>query len=567
MFNGLLHDVRLLLIPRTLPLFRGRWSRGGRGGSGRLIALGVVGTLFWCGLFGISWRVLCYFKGIEDIGDLLAFKLLSMIIVVSFALLLFSGILTSLARLFLSRDLLLVHSLPVADHRIFIARWIDTTADSSWMVIVFTMPVFLAYGLAFGAGTIYYAGTLLALFWLAVIASTLSTVAVMIGVMIVPATRMRGIVILLGVLLFVALYLAIRLMRPEQLVDPEVFDSVLAYVSSLQAPSAPFLPSTWASDSIQAALSGRVADSLFHLAISASFAVFIFCLAVITADAIYFKGFSRAQAAATAAIRRHGFSERMFRFLPGPVRAFTVKEIKTFLRDQTQWTQLFLVAALLVIYIYNFDALPLEKSPIQTVYLQNLFAFLNMGLALFVLTAVAARFAYPAVSLEKEAFWLVKSSPLSIRNFLLIKFFIYYLPLLALTETLIVGTNLLLKVTPFMMALSTVTVFFLVPGIVAMAIGLGAAYPDFKAENPAQTASSFGGLVFMLTCAVYITVVILLQAGPVYRIFMADLHGKPLSPGAWLWIAAAFAAAFILSVLAVILPLQFGEKRLRQIHF
>jgi ABC-2 type transport system permease protein len=157
-------------------------------------------------------------------------------------LLLFSGILTSLARLFLSRDLLLVHSLPVADHRIFIARWIDTTADSSWMVIVFTMPVFLAYGIVFGAGTTYYSCTLLSILLLSVIASALSALVVMIGVMIVPATRMRSVVMLMGVLLFVVLYLAIRLMRPEQLVDPEVFDSVLVYLSSLQAPAAPFLP-------------------------------------------------------------------------------------------------------------------------------------------------------------------------------------------------------------------------------------------------------------------------------------------------------------------------------------
>jgi ABC-2 type transport system permease protein len=258
-------------------------------------------------------------------------------------------------------------------------------------------------------------------------------------------------------------------------------------------------------------------------------------------------------------------SERLFRFLPGPVRAFTVKEIKTFLRDQAQWTQLFLIAALLVIYIYNFDALPLEKSPIQTVYLQNLFSFLNMGLALFVLTAVAARFAYPAVSLEREAFWLVKTSPLSLRAFLLIKFFIYYLPLLVLAEILIVGTNLLLKVTPFMMTLSTVTVFFLVPGIVAIGIGLGAAYPDFKAENPTQTVTSFGGLVFMITCAAYIGLVILLQAGPVYRIFMADLHGRPLSAAVWLWTAAAFSAALVLSILAVVLPLRFGLRRLSRV--
>jgi len=564
--SGFIDEIGLLLRPRLWPVLHRGLSRSTRGGAGRLLVLGSVGTAFWWGLFWISWRVLRYFQGIEDIGDLLAYKLLSMILIVSFALLLFSSILTSLSTLYLSRDLLLVHSMPVASHRIFAARWLDSTADSSWMVIVFTMPVFLAYGIVFGAGAAYYANTLLALAVLAAVASALSAMLVMVGVMLVPATRMRSVVILLGVLLFVMLYLAIRLVRPEQLVNPEVFDSVLVYISSLQAPAAPFLPSTWAYDCILAALKGSVQTSLFHLALAASFAAAMACLLILTADAVYFKGFSKTQTAAVRVIRSSGLSERLFGFLPGPVRAFTLKEIKAFLRDQAQWTQLFLIAALLVIYIYNFDALPLEKSPIQTVYLQNLFSFLNMGLALFVLTAVTARFAYPAVSLEREAFWLVKTSPLSLRAFLLIKFFIYYLPLLVLTEILIVGTNLLLKVTPFMMTLSTVTVFFLVPGIVAIGIGLGAAYPDFKAENPTQTVTSFGGLVFMITCAGYIGLVILLQAGPVYRIFMADLHGRPLSASVWLWITAAFSAAFVLSILAVILPLRFGEKRLAQVY-
>ncbi len=140
------------------------------------------------------------------------------------------------------------------------------------------------------------------------------------------------------------------------------------------------------------------------------------------------------------------------------------------------------------------------------------------------------------------------------------------MPLLVLTEILIVGTNLLLDVTAFMMALSTVTVFFLVPGIVALGIGLGAAYPDFKAENPTQTVTSFGGLVFMIACAAYIGLVLLLQAGPVYRIFMAGLHGRPLSIAVWLWTAAAFGLAFALSILAVVLPLRFGERRLSRLH-
>ncbi len=187
--------------------------------------------------------------------------------------------------------------------------------------------------------------------------------------------------------------------------------------------------------------------------------------------------------------------------LSGPAWAFAVKEFRTFFRDQTQWPQLFLIAALIVIYLYNFSVLPLGQSKIRTIYLQNIFSFLNMGLAAFVLTAVAARFVYPAVSFEGDAFWIVRAAPISLKTFLWVKFVVYYLPLLILAEILIVSSNILLQVTPFMMALSVVTVFLMVPGVVALGVGLGAAYPDFQSENPAQSVTSFGGLLFMLLAA------------------------------------------------------------------
>ena len=560
-----MNEVLTLLKPRIWPLKNRGLSKANGNSHARLLLLGSFGLLFWAGIFAVSWRVLLYFKGIEDIGDILGYKLLSMMLVVSFALLLFSSILTALSKLYLSRDLLLVHSLPVSSYKIFITRWIDSTIDSAWMVIIYTLPVFIAYGIVYQAGVFYYANTMISIGCLAIIASALSTLMVMAAVIFIPASRMKSVFIFMGILFFVVIYLAIRLSQPELLVDPEVFDSVMVYITSLQTPSSPFLPSSWAYDSIQSALSGAFSNSLFFTALSLSFAGMIVSVMIFLADAIYFKGFSKTQNAPTRLFKNHDTSDRIFNFLPGPVKSFTVKEIKTFLRDQTQWTQIFLIAALVVIYVYNFKVLPLEKSPIKTVYLQNLFSFLNMGLALFVLTAVTARFAYPAVSMEREAFWLVKTSPLSIRAFLWIKFFIYYLPLLILTEILIVATNILLQVTPFMMSLSTLTVFFIVPGIVAMGIGLGAAYPDFKAENPTQTITSFGGLVFMITCAGYIGLVVIIEAGPVYNLFMAGIRNKMITLSAWIWIFASFTLVLVLSLLAIWMPMRFGEKRLSQL--
>jgi len=560
-----MNQVLTLFKPRIWPLKNRGLTKANGKSRAHFFVLGSIGLLFWCGIFAVSWRVLVYFKGIEDIGDILGFKLLSMMLVVSFALLLFSSILTSLSKLYLSRDLLLVHSMPVSSYKVFIARWIDSTIDSAWMVIIYTLPVFISYGIVYQTGIFYYFNTTISMLCLATIASAVSTLMVMVAVIFIPASRMKSILIFMGILFFVVIYLAIRLSQPELLVDPEVFDTVMVYISSLQTPSSPFLPSSWVYDSIRSALSGSIRSSLFFTALCVSFAGMMVFVLVLLSDAMYFKGFSKTQNAPARLFKNSMLSDRIFNFMPGPMKSFTVKEIKTFLREQTQWTQIFLIAALVVIYVYNFKVLPLEKSPIKTVYLQNLFSFLNMGLALFVLTAVTARFAYPAVSMEREAFWLVKTSPLSIKTFLWIKFFIYYFPLLILTEILIVATNILLQVTPFMMALSTLTVFFIVPGIVAMGIGLGAAYPDFKAENPTQTITSFGGLVFMIVCAGYIGLVIMIEAGPVYHLFMAGIRNKIISLSAWFWIFGSFALVLVLSVLAIYLPIRFGERRLAKL--
>ena len=298
------------------------------------------------------------------------------------------------------------------------------------------------------------------------------------------------------------------------------------------------------------------------MALSWSCAAAIIFAIILVADAIYFKGVLKTQTAPMRFFKRRLSDSRFLSFMQGPLRALALKEIRTFFRDQTQWSQLFLIGALVVIYVYNFKALPIEKAPIRTVYLQNLLSFLNMGLATFVLTSITARFAYPAVSIEREAFWLVKSAPVTLKNFLWIKFWVYFLPLLLLTEILIIATNILLSVTTFMMILSTVTVFFLVPGIVSMGIGFGAAYPDFKSENPAQTVTSFGGVVFMMVCAGYIGAVIVLEAGPVYNIFMAGIRGRSLTFYEWVWTIGSFSLAFVASIFAFLLPMRFGEKRL-----
>ncbi len=102
----------------------------------------------------------------------------------------------------------------------------------------------------------------------------------------------------------------------------------------------------------------------------------------------------------------------------------------------------------------------------------------------------------------------------------------------------------------------------MVPGVVSLGIGFGAAFPNFKSENPAQTITSYGGLLFMILSAAFIGAVIMLQAGPVYQILHAQFKARPLSELHMVWMAISFGAALILCLLTTILPMRYGEKRL-----
>jgi ABC-2 type transport system permease protein len=560
-------EIMTLLKPRFWSFKNGHASKTGENRKIKAVLFGMVGLAFWAGIFIAFYRVLVYFKGVEEFGDILARKLLSMVLVTFFALLVFSSIITSLTKLYLSRDLVLVHAMPVSRGKIFLARWIESTVDSSWMVLVYSLPVFLSYGVVYKMGLFFYATVGLTILPLCMIASGISALAVVLIATFLPAGRLRTVFVFLGLALFLILVVAFRLMQPERLTNPDTFASLILYFKSLETPGSPLLPTTWVFDGIQAALAGVMGSALFDIALTWSFTVALIFVIALVSEGFYFTGYSKAQTTPERLFRTRNQRGRgwtsMLGFLSGPARAFTVKEIRTFFRDQTQWPQIFLIIALIIIYLYNFSVLPLSKTPIKTVYLQNLFSFLNMGLAAFVLTAVAARFVYPAVSIEGDAFWIVKSSPIPIRTFLWIKFFVYYIPLLLLAEILIVLSNILLNVTPFMMGLSVATIFFMVPGIVSMGVGFGAAYPDFKSENPAQSVTSFGGLLFMILCAGFIGIIIILEAGPVYSVFMAGIRGTNLSPLQWVWLIGSFSLVLLLCVLAVILPMRLGEQRLK----
>jgi len=536
----------------------------------RPLVMITLAVLFWIIIFTIFSKVLVYFKSIEILGEILVVKLMAVVFLTFFLMLTVSNIITSLSTYFLSEDTRLILSVPVSTQNVYLSKFIVTLGHSSWMVLLFGIPVFMAYGAVYGASITYY-------LWLAVILLAFLLIPGGIGVMIsmslvnlLPAKRAKGTLVVLFVLLLAALYLFFRFLQPEKLVNPEKFSELLDYLAMLRLPTSPFLPSHWATRSLFPLLKDRFDDSMFYFLLLLSTGFMSVLAGSWICRLFYFRGWSRSYESRAAKKKRLSFLERLFdlamRPFHGSTKAMVIKDVKVFLRDTRQWSQLILLFALVVVYLFNFKALPLNKIPGISFYLENVISFLNVGLAAFVLSAVAVRFIYPAISLEGVSFWIMMSSPIELRRLIWSKFWTSLIPLILLAEALIIFSNTFLHVTQFMMVISTVTIFLITVGIVSMGIGIGAIYPRFRVEDVAQIHSGFGGLIYMIICVTFIGLVILLEAWPTYVIFMARLGNYSLSLFEWIEVVFCFCLTVSIILTAIFLPIKIGLKRLSQIE-
>src|SRR5206468_2785485 len=307
---------------------------------------------------------------------------------------------------------------------------------------------------------------------------------------IFPARRTRDLLSIIALGAAGGVILLFRVIRPEQLARPEGFRNLLDFVILLRGPTSPFLPSEWASQAIMGFLRNEF-DPLPLVLLWSTAAAFV-TFGALLHRALYAQGFTKAQEGAERFIR--GALWRwtvgsLLRWLPVAKREFVLKDIKLFFRDTTQWSQLILLAVLVVVYLFNIQALPLHRGEPVGFFYVNLVSFLNLGLA---------RFIFPAVSLEGRQMWLLRSSPLDLSALLWSKYWVGTVPLLALGLLLTGMTNALLEVSTFMMLMSLATMAALTLAIAAMALAFGTLYPQFETENAAQIPTSFGGLVFMM---------------------------------------------------------------------
>ncbi|HMA02676.1 MAG: putative ABC transporter permease subunit [Gemmatimonas sp.] len=556
-------SYRHLLWPKILTAVSRASKSGERSHGWRWVTVGTIGLLFWSFVLFVLTRVLMVFRNTPEIGALLAGKVLGLVFISFFMILLLSNIITSLSTFFLAKDLELLVSAPVNWLTLYAAKLTESMLHSSWMIALMAVPIFAAYGWVYQGGLMFPLIVVATFIPFLIIPAVAGGAIVIVLVNVFPARRTKDIMSMAAVLTGACVVLLIRLLRPEKFARPEGLQSLVDFIALLRTPTAPYLPSEWVQRTIMSSLEGKTDWLALYLLWTTAGALLV--IGARLHQSLYAGGFTKAQESTQRWVRGR-IARRVGHFILQPFgilrRELVMKELRVFFRDSTQWSQLILLAVLVIVYVFNVKFLPLSGAGL-TLFLVNTIPFLNLGLAGFVLASIAARFIFPAVSVEGRTLWLLKSSPLPMGSLLWSKFWIGTLPLLILAVAIVGVTDAMLHVTQFIFAVSILSIVLLTFAIAGLALGLGAVFPQYDTENAAQIPTSFGGLVFMMLSAGLVGAVVLLEARPVYGYLTAQAFGGEANP---VDMYIGFGLAALLCLLFTFVPIQIALRRLERLE-
>ncbi|MDP9193111.1 MAG: hypothetical protein M3P06_15540 [Acidobacteriota bacterium] len=525
-----------------------------------LIVFFVVALFLW-GDYALFRRLFQAMTKVEVETPLFALgvlrNLLSLVFLVATVILFSSSLTAAIGSFFTDFDLDIHHAAPKSKLRVALSRWVKTLLQAASVVFVFLIPLVVAFALQYAKPWHFYPVILGNLVLLMTIPVSAASLAILLLVRWFPVRRVHQIVATLAVLVLTLTVVAFRMSRPERFFT-EVFSTDPAQVlRTIELPSMNLYPS-----SDLARMMTR--DDLPWLSPRIGIiALALFVVFALVARSAYFAAFVRARESmapmAIGAVSTTRLFDRLIARADPQLRALLGKEVRTISRDVAQWSQLFLMVALVFIYLYNIRMLPLGGDARAM-----LVAYANLGMAGFVIAAICLRFAYPSVSAEGKAFWLVQTAPVSYREFLRVKVFVYAAPLTLLSVLLTAFANVLLNANGVVWTFTLIGALLLPVTLVSLGVGLGGLAPNFNAENPLQVGLSLGGFAYMALSMGYVGAMMLLMARPLMRYFLSSVMRVDQARG-WIGAAAPIVIALTLSAALAVIPLRAAERRLTRI--
>lgn len=527
----------------------------------RFFATALCIALVWIGLYFLFKAIFMYLKQ----SPLEAAVAIPMVFSFFFAALLvmltISNAILAYLSLFIADEAPYLLSAPVPPRAYVSLKYLETLVFSSWSLVLLGLPLMLAMADLSDEPWFYY--PLFLIFFLAFvpIPGAVGLVIAWVAARFLTRRLRRRLAIGASIGAALAVVLFVHSVQVDELQPSLWLNNMLFRLNFIQSA---ILPSSWVSHGVEHALQYRINDALGYLAVTIANALFLSMIAVLFVARRLPVAFDRAASMRSGDARATrppagGVAGLVFCYLPHNMRLIATKDLRTFLRDPLQWTQLVILFGLMGLYLVNVPRFSSTLTPLEG--WGQIIPYLNFGAISFILATFTSRFVFPLVSLEGHQLWLIGMVPLTTRQLLLAKFAFAMTVSVSVALSTTVLAAIMLKMPPVWAALQTLVMFAVCFGLCGLAVGIGARLPMFAERNAARIANGLGGTVNLVASVglvlTMLTGMALLGIRNVHRGFGMPIDATSLGIGA-LIACGGFAAGII--ALAV------GARHLRRVE-
>lgn len=422
-------------------------------------------------------------------------------------MLILSSAASALGTLYHAKDMELLLKAPISRSTLFFGKLLEVTFSSCWMLVVFGAPLLAGFVQFYSPPAITVPIVIMLMIPMLLIYCALGTMLAVLFAALVPAHRTGELLMLVAFALIVTIGLKgddlIHLMF-STVSAPEQIERILAF---MRTTNKIWLPSYWAAVGIAAAFTGKSSSSAPLLILSSMAAL---SLSFLFFGLLFDRGFNLANGGRRRLLASTRNFNRLFQYIPvnHTARAILQKDTVSFLRDLTQALQMILLIGLSLMYLMNFRALGTVQllSPELRSWWQGVLTVANLGIGAFLVSAVSTRFVFPSVSLEGQSFWIIQSSPATIREVLEAKFYMWFFPVAGFATLVLTFGSYAIGARAEGLILTAIASLIICYGIVGLAVGMGAYFARFDWDHPSELAASFGSLVFIVFSILLITI-------------------------------------------------------------
>lgn len=547
-----------------------------------------LSLLFWIGLFAL------FYSGFEfvvaNVGApgaqyhaqtvqfvfTLFFVSLQIMLIFSAGIILYGGLYASPETTFLM-------TLPVRDSRLVFFRFQESLFFSSWGFFLLASPMMVAYGLVVDAPWYYYAYLPVMVMSFAYIPCALGAIICLLLIHRLPHLR-RIVVGVLAIVVIGAAYFSIW--RSLNISNADLLGAAWFKETfhRFEFTRGEWLPSTWLSNGLlDAARRPATMDptdlpwleSGKYLIVLVSNALLLHVMVAWVGKRVFrnsYFGLNARQARVSTS--EVAWIDQIAAYLLRPfgreIRLLITKDLRMFRRDPVQWSQFLIFFGLLLLYFANIDRFRQHRADVSVLTWVNVVSFLNLAVVGLILSTFTTRFIYPLISLEGRRFWILGRLPVKRDTILWSKFLFAACGSLLPCSGLVMLSDLMLDVSPMVVAVHQVICLLLCIGLSGMAVGLGAMMPNFRDQSPSKIAAGFGGTLNLVLSALYIMVVVLMTALPCHFYLLSyatEMPPRMLQPDFLkLWLSLGIGGSLILACIVTVIPLRSGLIAFRKLE-